>query len=262
MGVNMSTYVKNFMKYRFLLVELVKKNIKLKYRRSYLGIVWTLIEPLLTMIVLTVVFGTILGNKDKTFPVYILSGRLLYTFFSSGTKTAMSAIRSYSGMIKKVYVPKYIYPLSNVVSDYLIFLISLIVLFVVSIVLQVQPTRYLLTIFIPLIILFVMTFAVGMILSTMAVFFRDLEYLWSVALMIVMYTSAIFYYPDRLEADGKGWVLMMNPLYSVIVNFRNAIFGQPLDLNALSISVGFSIIALVVGLFMFFKQQDKFILHL
>lgn len=258
----MSTYVKNFMKYRFLLVELVKKNIKLKYRRSYLGLVWTLIEPLLTMIVLTIVFGTLFGNKDKTFPVYILSGRLLYSFFSNGTKTAMTAIRSNSGMIKKVYVPKYIYPLANVVSDFVIFLISLIVLFAVAVILQVKPTVYLFTLIIPLIILFVMTFAVGIILATMAVFFRDLEYLWSVALMIVMYTSAIFYYPDKLIDAGYGWILQANPLYSVIVNFRNAIFGQPLDATALGMSVGFSAIALIIGLVMFFKQQDKFILHL
>lgn len=250
------------MKYRYLLMELVKKNIKLKYRRSYLGIVWTLIEPLLTMIVLTIVFGTLFGNKDSTFPVYILSGRLLYSFFSNGTKTAMTAIRFNSGMIKKVYVPKYIYPLANVISDYVIFLISLIVLFAVAVILQVKPTMYLITLIIPLFILFVMTFAIGLILATMAVFFRDLEYLWSVALMIVMYTSAIFYYPEKLQKAGYSWILNGNPLYSVIVNFRNAIFGQPLDTNALCISIGFSLIALVIGMFMFFKQQDKFILHL
>ena len=79
----MKEYVNTFMHYRFLLRELVKKGIKLKYRRSYLGIIWSLLEPLLTMMVLTIVFGTLFGNKDKTFPVYILTGRLLYSYYSS-----------------------------------------------------------------------------------------------------------------------------------------------------------------------------------
>ena len=103
--------MKNFIRYRFLLGELVKKGIKLKYRRSYLGILWSLLEPLLTTCVLTIVFGTLFGNNDPTFPVYILSGRLLYSFFSQGTTGALKSIRSNASMIKKVYVPKYLYPL-------------------------------------------------------------------------------------------------------------------------------------------------------
>ena len=85
-------YLKNFLNYRYLLFELVKKNIKLKYRRSYLGILWTLVEPLLTMIVLTIVFGTLFGRDDRTFPVYILCGRLLFSFFSSATKAGLKAV--------------------------------------------------------------------------------------------------------------------------------------------------------------------------
>ena len=114
----MKKYVDNFMQYRFLLSELVKKGIKLKYRRSYLGMIWSMLEPLLTMIVLTIVFGTLYGNTDRTFPVYILTGRLLYSFFSQSTKAALKSIRQNSAMIKKVYVPKYLYPLSSVLFNY------------------------------------------------------------------------------------------------------------------------------------------------
>src|SRR5699024_10557403 len=137
------------------------------YRRSYLGILWTLLEPLLTMIVLTVVFGTLFGRTDKTFPVYVLSGRLLYTFFSGSTKSAMKSIRTHSGMIKKVYVPKYIYPLASVLSNYVTFLISLIVLVVVAAVLKVKPTLYLFQAFVPLITIAFMTLGVGLILCTL-----------------------------------------------------------------------------------------------
>lgn len=258
----MSSYIKNFTKYRFLLMELVKKGIKLKYRRSKLGILWTLIEPLLTMVVLTIVFGTILGNSDKFFPVYILTGRLLYSFFSNSTKAAMKSIQGNSGMIKKVYVPKYIYPLSSVLFNYVIFLISLIILVLVSAVLQVKPTIYLLQAIVPLFIILVMSLGVGMILATLTVFFRDLEYLWNVALMLVMYTSAIFYYPERLFKTGFDWIIRLNPLYGVIDNFRNAVFGQPLNTHSLMVSSVFSVVTLAIGLVMFYKQQDKFILHI
>ena len=93
--------IETFKRYRFLLKELVKKGIKLKYRRSYLGILWTLLEPLLTTCVLSLVFGKFFQKGDKSFPVYILTGRLLYTCFSTGTKNAMKSIRQHAGMIKK-----------------------------------------------------------------------------------------------------------------------------------------------------------------
>ena len=257
----MKQYINNFLKYRFLLWELVKKDIKLKYRKSYLGILWTLIEPLMTMIVLTIVFGTLFGNEDKQFPVYVLTGRLMYSFFNNATKASMKSIRSNSAMIKKVYVPKYIYPLSSTLSSYITFLISLIILVGVSLVLKVPVTKYTLLAIIPLFILLVMSFGVGMLLATMSVFFRDLEYLWNVALMLIMYTCAIFYPTERLVKTGYGWILEINPLYSIIVNFRNCvIYGQPLDERALGISLIFSVVILVIGVFAFYKKQDKFIL--
>lgn len=252
----------NFKKYRFLLVELVKKDIKLKYRRSYLGILWTLLEPLLTTAVLTIVFGNLLGKGGRTFPVYILTGRLLYTFFSTSTKAAMKSIRKNSGMIKKVYVPKYIYPFSTVLSNYIIFIISLIVLFFAAIVFDIKPTWHIFQAVIPLFLLLVLALGVGMILSTLAVFFRDLEYLWSVALMLVMYTCAIFYHVEDLKLGSRIWIFKFNPLYLIILNFRNAIFGRPMDMEALIISGISSFAAFLFGILFFYKQQDKFIMNI
>lgn len=255
----MKTVINNFSKYRFLLVELVKKDIRLKYRRSYLGIVWTLLEPLMNMLVLYFVFKE-LKKGDPLFPIYILSGRLLYSFFSTSTKAAMKSIRSNSGMIKKVYVPKYIYPLSSIISNYVIFLISLIILVGTAIVLKVQPTIYMLNAIFPLILIFVMSLGVGLILATMAVFFRDLEYLWSVALTLIMYCCAIFYPASTL---GKNeWILSFNPLYALIANFRNAIYGVPMNMNFLIYGACFSFASLMIGIIVFYKKQDKFILNI
>jgi ABC-2 type transport system permease protein len=253
----------NFNKYRFLLGELVKKDIKLKYRRSYLGILWTLLEPLLTTVVLTFVFSGWYGKGGESFPVYILTGRLLYTLFSNATKAAMKSIRSNSAMIKKVYVPKYIYPFSSVLSNYVIFAISLIILFVAMVIFHVPFTVYMLQAIVPLFFVLVLSLGCGMILATMAVFFRDLEYLWSVVLMLVMYTSAIFYDVTDARFADKVWIMkIVNPLYDIIVNFRDAVFGNPLNQESLLISAAYSFGTLFIGILLFYKQQDKFILNI
>ena len=181
----MKKYIDSFVNYRFLLWELVKKGIKLKYRRSYLGILWSLLEPLLTMIVLTIVFGTILGTRTKEFSVYILCGRLLYNFYSTSTKSSLTSIRRNAAMIKKVYVPKYLYTLSSILYNYIIFLISLIVLVVVAAVLNVRPTKYIIQAPVALLLVLMLSIGCSFILATLGVFFRDMEYLWSVALMLI-----------------------------------------------------------------------------
>lgn len=215
------------------------------------------------MIVLTLVFSKLRGNNDKAFPVYIITGRLLYTFFSNATKAAMKSIRSNGQMIKKVYVPKYLYPLSSILSQYVTFLISLIVLITVSIYLKVKPTLYIFEAIIPLLILCIMVLGIGLILATLAVFFRDLEYLWGVLLMLIMYCSAIFYSPTIIIEGGHEWILNYNPLYCIILNFRNSVlYGISLDARALIYSLGFSMISLIVGILIFYKNQDKFVFNI
>lgn len=254
--------VKNFTKYKSLLYELVKKNIKLKYRRSYLGILWTLIEPLLTMIVLTLVFGTFFNRGTKQFPVYVLTGRLLYSFFQSSTKAGLKSVSGNASMIKKVYVPKYIYVFSSVISNFIIFLISLVVLLGVGIVLQVEPTIYLLQAVFPLIILFVMTLGISLILATLSVFFRDMEYIWGVVTMLIMYACAIFYPVDRIINSGNGWVFNINPVYMCIANFRNSVlYGVPMNMQYFWTSSIIAVVLLIVGSVLFYKKQDQFILY-
>lgn len=258
----MREMIKEFNKYGNLFVELVRKGIKLKYRRSYLGVIWSMIEPLLTMIVLTIVFGTLLGHSGKEFPVYILAGRLIYTLFSQSTTTALKSIRQNEGMIKKVYVPKMLYPLSGIVFNYILFLISLVVLLGVSLILKVYPTVRIFLAIVPLLVLFVLCVGVGLILSTVGVFFRDLEYLWNVGLMLVMYTCAIFYYPEKILTSNVSWILEFNPLFCVISNFRSCVFGEAMDMGMLLYSSIFAVVSLIVGAIVFEKNQDKFILHI
>ncbi len=270
----MKKYIDSFMRYRFLLMELIKKGIKLKYRRSYLGLIWTLLEPLLTMLVLTAVFGSLFANHSETkypsslFPIYILCGRLLYSCFSSASKIGMKSVRSNQAMIKKVYVPKYLYPLSSVIYNYVIFLLSLIILAIVGIILGIPITWHSFEAIIPIIVLFVMCIASAMFLSTICVFFRDIEYLWDVILMLIMYCSAIFYHVENMHNETVKFVIQLNPLYCIIENFRyvvilgKSIITDPQELWMLGYSAAFSFIALVIGVIVFKKNQDKFILHI
>lgn len=251
--------------YRYLLYELVKKDIVLKYRRSYLGLLWTLLEPVLTTLVLNFVFSQLYHKKDPYFIIYILIGRLVYTCFASTTKGAMKSIRSHAGMIKKVYVPKFIYPIASILSNFVIFGFSLIVLIIACIIKQVPVSPKMFLAILPLLVLFVMCLGVGMILATYSVYFRDLEYLWGVALMLIMYCSAIFYKMNDFAGSVAGTVIKLNPLYCIITNVRGVIIPNEVtyfSYKSLAYSAALSIVFLVIGLIMFNKKQDKFILYI
>ena len=250
-----------FQKYQYLLYQLVKKDIKLKYRSSYMGVLWTLLEPLLTMMVLVLVFSKLYHNT-KDFPVYILTGRLLYSFFANTTRGALKSVRANASMIKKVYVPKYMYPFASVLSGYVQFLISLIVLAGVAVYCDITPTRHLIEALIPLTVVLVLTMGAGLWLSTLAVFFRDLEYLWGVALTLIMYACAIFYRVETVIGENNAWLFRLNPLYSVIENFRDAVYGHAMNVPVMLYSLVFSAVLFLSGLVVFYKNQDKFILHL
>ena len=254
--------VKNFVNHFFLLGELVKKGIRLKYRRSYLGIVWSLIEPILTTIVLVIVFGTLFNNDSQTYPLYIICGRLLYTYFSTATKQASSSIRKNASMIKKVYVPKYLYPLSVVLYNYIIFLISLLVLILVAIYTRTMPTVLIWQVIPALVLILLLVCGVSMFLATLNVFFRDIEYLWNVITMLIMYMSAIFYYPERLLASGYAWILNYNPLYCIIDIMRGAMLGYQASLWDYGYAFCFSAAMLLFGTVIFRSKQDEFILHI
>ena len=128
--------------------------------------------------------------------------------------------------------------------------------------LGVWPTRQILWIWVPLVLLLLLSLGIGMLLATMGVYFRDMEYLWDVALALIMYVCAIFYYPDRFIDLGLGWVLDINPLYCVIALFRSCIFGDPINVGQAVYTFGFSIVSLVIGMLIFRKKEDEFILHI
>lgn len=275
----MKYHIDNFMKYRFLLRELVSKSIKLQYRNSVLGIFWTFLQPLLTMIVLAFVFNNIFGrdsSKVVNYSVYLLSGRLVYEFYKTATRRAMVSIRTHASMIKKVYVPKYIYPLSQVLSSFVTFLISLTVLVVVIAffnIFKINPitvTWRVVYIIVPIFITLVLSLGVGMILATVSVFFKDVENLYDVFCLLLFYLTPIVYHASRLGFNEGSWqlrILKINPLYGIIEMFRAAViwgteFSSYWDMKLMYYCSGFAIATVIIGFVLFYKSQDKFILHI
>lgn len=270
----------NFLKYRYLLKELVVKNIKLQYRNSVLGMFWTFLQPLLTMIVLSFVFSIVFGKGSSkeivNYPVYLLSGRLLYDFFTQSTKRAMRSIRSNASIIKKVYVPKYIYPLSQVVSTFVTFIISLSVLAVVIAFFNIigkDPVPITFNVFwaiIPIMILFVFCMGIGMILATLNVFFKDIENFYDVITLLLFYMIPIVYSVDKLGFQKDSWqamILKINPLYGIIDMFRAAVlhgneFWAFFSFNQLYYTTAIALVTFCIGFVVFYKNQDKFILHI
>lgn len=266
-------YFKNFYKYRFLLQEIVRKNIKLQYRNSVLGVFWTFLQPLLTTLVLVLVFGRVFGkNSDGVvnYPIYLLCGRLLYEFYSQSTKRAMHSITGSASVIKKVYVPKYIYPLSNIISTFVTFLISLTVLVAMMAYYMIftdsalHLTPYAFLVVVPIIIILLLCIGVGLILSVLSVFFKDVEYLYDVFCLLLFYMTPIFYKLNQLDlSQSIKMVLMANPLYSIVSMFRSCVlYGEMWNWNWAFYSFGFSIVTILIGTYLFYKKQDKFILYL
>lgn len=226
-----------------------------------MGILWSLLSPLLQMVVLTLVFSSLFENDIENFPLYMIVGRLIYEFFSTGTSGTMKSIIDSSDLIKKVYIPRYLITLSKVLADFFIFLISLIDLLIVMIVTGADFTINLIYAPVYLFLLLIFTTGVSLILSTVTIFFRDIEHLYGIFIMVLMYFSAIFY-PAEIIPEKYQFVLHANPVYQFITGFRQIIYyGQPIDLMNLLYCFVISIICFVVGLFVFERNQHKFILH-
>lgn len=254
-------FMANFLKYRYLLTELVKRDIKIKYRRSVLGIFWSFLNPLLFMIVLTLIFSVFFARDIPNFPVYILTGRIVFDLYAHGSKAAMTSIRRNSSIIKKVYIPKYMYSLSSVLSNFVTFALSLIVLFMVMIVTNAPFTIYILFAILPIVLLLMFTIGAGLILATVTVFFRDIEHLYGVFLTLLMYGSALFY-PIDIVPDQYRIFFELNPVYAFISLFRDSfLYGKMFDPITLLYAAVSAVVLLVIGIFVFYKYQDRFILY-
>jgi len=268
--------VEMFRKYKNLLSELTRKNVKLKYRSSWLGIFWSFLQPLLNMVVLSIVFTHIFKhnvNDVICFPVYLFAGRLMLDFFNTATRQAMTSFRVNQAIIKKVYVPKYMYPLSSIFSCFVTLAISLLGYIMVWIFFKltgigngsalVLSWRVLL-VPIPLFLILLFSTGVGLILSVLCVYFRDIEYIWGVFQTLLLYMVPVLYHVHAIHIGWLKVIIKFNPLYSMIELFRQCVLypDATFQLDMLLYAAVTSIVMLVVGMVIFNWKSDQIIYHL
>ena len=253
----------NWVGYRDLVGQLVSKDLKLKYRRSFLGYLWSILNPLMVMFVMVLVFSNIFRFEIENYPVYLIIGQTIYNYVNNATVHAIYSITDNGALLKKVYVPKYIFPMSKVTSDLLDFVFSLGAMILVMVVTGIRFSMYLILIPYVAVELYVFTLGMGLFLAQAAVFFRDVRYIYNVFLVAWMYATPIFYPISILPTRIRWIVTHLNPLYYYMEQFRCLVLEQRLPSPVL-VARGWIISLLVLGIgYLFFKKsEDKFILYI
>lgn len=260
----MKQYLMNFRKFQPLLAELVTRDIKIKYRKSVLGVLWTLLNPLMMMIVLSVVFSHLFRFGVANYPVYILSGQVIYNFFSESTSSAMSSIVNNAPLIKKVYIPKYLFTFSRIASSTINIMASFSALILVMIFTRTELHYTMFLAIIPIMFLVIFSAGVGLILATVTVKFRDVIHLYGVLLTALTYLSPVIYPMTYLESIPMVYrVVSVNPITVFMTMFRNLVMYNTIP-SLMTFVVAFLVagVVFVIGLVVFYRQQDKFILNL
>ena len=266
-----STHAKTgFQKDIFILKQLVGKDFKIKYRRSFLGVAWSVLNPLLMMIVMAIVFTTIFAQgrngsiTPEMYPLYLIVGNVTFAVMSDSTSQALSSIIQASSLLKKVKVHRFVFPVQKVLFSLVNFAFSLIAVAIVMLWFHVVPTWHLLLLPVCLILLMFFCMGVGLLLSAATVFFRDVMHLWSVVLTAWTYFTPIFWTTDYiLKMPHILRVLMYaNPMYNYLQFMRDIFLFQtcptPLEFG---LCVAWAVIAMAIGYTVFHKNEHKFILY-
>lgn len=261
----------NLKKYSFLLGELIKRDFKVKYKRSVLGILWSILYPLLMMSVMALIFSNMFKFKmdGVNYLVYLMSGLVVFNYFSEATNNCLTAIVGNFSLINKVYIPKYIFPLAKCLFAGINFLLTLIPFFLIVAVSgsSIEGTKCAINIYyllLPFIWLCMLMFCIGIgyILSTVTVFLRDVIYIWGIALTILNYFTPIFYsiniLPDYLQSIFK-----LNPLYLYINSIREIVLFSNCPTPTYLLSCFLSgLLTMIIGMWIFKRKQDKFIYYI
>ena len=259
---SLKEYWMTFWKYKELLKELVLRDLKVKYRRSVLGYIWSILNPLLMMIVISIFFSFMFRFQIDNYPVYLICGQVVYNFYSDATRQSMNSILHGGALIKKVKLPKYIFPIARTASSFINMLFSLVAVVLVMIITKAPLSLTMLLFPLPLIYLFFISMGIGMILSVLVVYFRDIEHLYGVFLLALMYASPIFY-PISILPPFAMIIIKFNPLYHIMIMFRDVMYyGNIPSLRDNIVCMAFAILSIGLGLIIFKKYQDNLVLNI
>ncbi len=251
-----------FQRYRFLIKQLVARDFKTKYKRSVLGVFWSFLNPLLTMSVQYIVFSTLFRSNIPNFALYLLIGIVCFSYFNESTSLSLISIVGNAGLITKVYVPKYLYPLTRVMSSTINFFFALSPLFAVLLLTRTPLSWSFFLLPLPVLCLFALCLGVGMLLAASMVFFRDTQFLWTVASMLWMYATPIFY-PESILPKKLLPLFKCNPLYHVLRFIRTILMdGVSPEPKAYLLMIIACLIPLIIGATVFKKTQDRFVLYI
>ncbi len=259
----LSRYVRDFWKYRDLLRLLVTRDIKLKYRRSFLGYVWSVLNPLLIMIVMTVVFSTMFSRNIENFPVYLFCGQLLFNFMNNSTHQAIFSLTGNAALLKKTYVPKYIFTIAKITSGMVDLVFSLGALVIVMLVTR-APISWT-TLLFPFVIiqLYLFCIGLGLFLAQANVFFKDTQFIYNAVTTAWIYLTPIFYPVDMLPQWLEWMVKHFNPMYFYVGQFRDLIYSCTLPGPMITLAGwGTALAMLAVGIVSFYRSEDNFILYI
>jgi len=245
--------------YRELLYFLALRDIQIRYKQTALGAAWTLLQPLLTMAVFTVLFGKLAGIKtdDIPYPLFAFSGLVLWTFINTTINNSSNSLVNNSNLITKIFFPRLLIPVSAVIAGLVDLCLSLFVL--IGIMIFYAQGFHLSMLFAPLFLLMTVLLAIGVgsFLSSLNVRFRDVKMLLPFGLQLWMFVSPVFY-PLSLFPEKWRWVVSLNPLTGILEGFRASLFGKPFDVFAVATSIVLTISLLFIGAVVFKKMENDF----
>ena len=252
---------RKFKENKFLFSELVKRDFKKKYKRTYLGMVWSVLSPLLTLLVMRLVFTQFFGREMEHYTTYLFCGNIVFAFFSDCTNGGMSSLMGNASIFSKINVPKYLFLFSKSISSLINFGLTFLVFLLFCVIDGVAFTWSFFALLFPIACLIVFNIGLGLILSALFVFFRDIQYLWSVFTHLLMYMSAIFYDINGFDASVQR-LFLINPVYVYIKYFRIAVLGGTLpSIQFHALALGYALIAFFIGALMYKKYNHRFLYY-
>jgi ABC-type polysaccharide/polyol phosphate export permease len=248
----------DLLRYRDLVRALVARELKVRYRRSAIGFLWTMLQPLLMMLVLQMVFSSLFrGFAITNYPVYALSGVLFWNFFSQSIVSSMNSLRGNAQLLQKLPVPKAVFPLATVISGVVNLAFALVPLLLILIVTGHPLTPALLFLPVSIFLAALFTLGAGLLLSPLAVFFSDVVELIGVILSLLMYLTPVFY-PKEVVPERMRWIVRFNPIRSILEVFRDPIYqGEVPPLSHLCVCVGIAVLAFAFGAWVFRRSSDR-----
>lgn len=248
-------------RYQFLFEELVKRDFKKKYKRTILGVAWSVLSPLLTLLVMRLVFTQFFGRNMAHYTTYLFCGNLVFSYFNESTTQGMSSLMGNASIFTKVNIPKYLFLLSKNIQTLINFGLTLCVFLVFCMLDQITFTWKFILLVYPIVCLVLFNIGVGLILSAMFVFFRDIQYLWSVFIQLLMYMSAIFYDTSGYSALIQN-LFYCNPVYVFITYFRWVVIHQTVpSIQYHGLMMFYVVVVLAIGAWVYKKYNTRFLYY-